>query len=175
MVRLAILSLRLPIAPREGRRRYSRSREPRQISAWWWIQAAIQLLGQLGLNPVNLWQFAEVLDVQCETCTPVVVDGTLYIESNPNMVIAPGDTIEEPHYMTQRALGVSLNNNPLNMNIPETGMQISMGAAQGGGNSTTANSMLSLNGGFPPTNYQGQGGFMIPSNGINMQVRISIT
>lgn len=145
------------------------------------LTATIQIskIGQNGINIVNLWPSAEVVDVQDYTTTPPAVNGTLTLEPNPNLVIASSDVIEEQRVAADVTNGATISNFTVSPYMLEHGLSIAMygtptvspeSSSQGGGLTTTSNSALSLSTAPSSANdtiYKGQGGWYIPPNLIN--------
>ena len=130
--------------------------------------------GQNGLNVINLWPMAEVLDVQDYSTTPPSTNGTLTLEPNPNLVIASNDVIEEQRVAADITNGAVVSNIPINPYMFEHGLsvgtssQLSTTGPQGGGLSvSTSNSVLGLGSSNTNSIYKGQGGYFIPPNMIN--------
>lgn len=123
-------------------------------------------------NTFNLWQMAEVLDVQNETLTPPQVDGSFTLEPN-NIAFTNGTPIVETNHVTQRAqiaTGYLLTQNPYGGAQPNTGLEMEWqgNGVVGGGVNPQYQSFISLSNNNAASYYQGSGGWRVPPNGIGL-------
>jgi len=123
-----------------------------------------------GVASVVLWPMAEVTDVQNETSTPAIVDGTLALE--PNVIaFAANDTVEETHHAAGHFEGATITNTVYNPYNVGNGLSIAVagaGASNQRASSLAANAGLRIANSNPDSLYTRGGGYLTPLNAINL-------